>query len=158
MNTGNRITNLAEQGMKAGGNGAGFEFRHSRVGPSIGLQKIGCSIYVVPPGKRAFPYHAHAVIEEMFIILEGSGTLRHDDREHVIKAGDVIAAPCGEAHQIINTSDEDLRYLAVSSNESTDVVRYPDSGKVLAYSAAFEEPLRHITRLDDATDYYDGEK
>ena len=152
------ITNLGEPVTQAGGNGKRFVFRHRRLGPSIGLSRLGCSVYVVPPGKRAFPYHAHAAIEEMFIILEGSGTLRHDGQEHAIRAGDVIAAPLGEAHQIVNTSQADLRYLAISSDEATDVVVYPDSGKLLAYAEAHPGTLRHVSRLADATDYYDGEK
>ena len=151
------ITNHTEPLTHSGGNNAAFEFRYRRLGTAIGLQKLGCSVYVVPPGKRAFPYHAHSLIEEMFVILEGSGMLRHEGREYPLRAGDVIAAPLGQAHQIVNKSDRDLRYLAISSNESADVVVYPDSNKVLAYSEAFGEKLWHMTRRTDATDYFDGE-
>ncbi len=158
MKDNNLITNLSEPLTDAGGNGRKFEFRRRRLGESIGLQKLGCSVYVVPPGKCAFPYHAHSLTEEMVIVLEGSGTLRHDGREYPIEAGDVISAPVGEAHQIVNISGEDLRYLCISTAETVDVVTYPDSGKVGAYSEAYGETLWHMTRLGDATDYYDGEE
>ncbi len=151
------ITNLAEPLTQSGGNGTAFEFTYRRLGAAIGLERLGCSVYVVPPGKRAFPYHAHSLIEEMFVVLEGSGTLRHEGQEYPLRAGDVIAAPLGRAHQIVNTSDQDLRYLAVSSNVSADVVVYPDSNKVLAYSEAYDEKLWHMTRRTDAIDYFDGE-
>ena len=157
MTATNPITNLTDPLTQSGGNGAAFEFRYRRMGAAIGLQKLGCSVYVVPPGKRAFPYHAHSLIEEMFVVLEGAGTLRHEGQEYPLRAGDVIAAPLGQAHQIVNTSDQDLRYLAVSSNVPADVVVYPDSDKVLAYSEAYGEKLWHITRRADATDYFDGE-
>lgn len=151
------LVNLADPAPKTGGNGGKFEFRQSRIGPLIGLQKLGCSQYVVPPGKIAFPYHAHSLIEEMCVILEGSGTLRQEGQEHPIRAGDVIASPVGKAHQILNTSNSDLRYLVISNNEPVDVVLYPDSDKIGAISTAFGKTLWHFTRRDAATEYYDGE-
>lgn len=141
----------------AGGNGKKFGFKCRHLTPMLGLNKLALTMYVVEPGKRAFPYHAHSVIEELFIITEGSGTLRHEDEEFPIKAGDVISAPLGEAHQIHNTGDTDLHYLAISSKESTDVVVYPDSEKVLAYSNVFPDGIRHITKKGDARDYFEGE-
>ena len=42
---------------------------------SIGAQKLGCQLHVVPAGKKAFPRHAHHVNEEMFFVLSGEGTL-----------------------------------------------------------------------------------
>lgn len=151
------IVNIETTALKPGGNAGSFAYQSARLGPGLGLRKLGASLYVVPPGKRAFPFHAHSEIEEVFFILEGSGTLRHDDEEFPIKAGDMVAAPTGSAHQIINTSENDLRYLAFSTNDSTDVVLYPDSGKVLAYAPNLGEGLVHITGLDSAMDYYDGE-
>ena len=157
MSAAKPIMNLAEALTKSGGNGGKFEFKQCRIGPSIGLQKLGCSLYVVPPGKTAFPYHAHSLMEEMCIILEGSGTLRQDGQEHPIRAGDVIASSVGKAHQIINTSGNELRYVVISNNELVDVVLYPDSDKVGAISGAFGKTLWHFTRRSAATEYYDGE-
>ncbi len=108
--------------------------------------------------KRAFPYHAHSLMEEMYIVLDGSGTLRQDGQEYPIRPGDVIASPIGKAHQIVNTSENDLRYLVISNNDPVDVVLYPDSGKIGAISKAFGKTLWHLTRQSAATDYYDGEE
>lgn len=152
------IVNLDDVSLKPGGNGGKFVHQSSRLGPQVGLKKLGCGLFVVPPGKRAFPYHAHSLIEEMFLVLEGSGTLRHDGQEFPIRAGDVISSSLGKAHQIVNTSTADLRYLAISANEGADVVLYPDSNKVQAVSGAFGKPLWHVTQLSDATDYYAGEE
>lgn len=151
------LMNLSEASLKPGGNGGKFEYLQFRVGRALGLTKLGCALFIVPPGKRAFPYHAHSLMEEMCLILEGSGTLRHDGREYPIKEGDVIADLVGKAHQIINTSEGDLKYLVISNNEIADVVMYPDSGKVAAVSSAFGKTLWHFTRLSSAIDYYDGE-
>lgn len=152
------VVNVAEVLTAPKGNGDQFQFKHCRIGPRIGMSKLGCSLYVVPPGKKAFPYHAHSVMEEMCVVLEGSGTLRQDGKEYPIRAGDVIASPVGQAHQIINTSTQDLKYLAISNNEQVEVVSYPDSGKIGATSGAFGKTLWHLTRADSAVDYYDGEQ
>ncbi|HEX2012188.1 MAG TPA: cupin domain-containing protein, partial [Roseateles sp.] len=39
-------------------------------------RKLGCGVDTVPPGKQSCPYHFHHTQEEMFIVLEGAGTLR----------------------------------------------------------------------------------
>ena len=65
----------------------------------------------------------------MFLVLEGEGTLRHDGEEFPIRAGDVISSVLGAAHQIVNTSEADIKYLAISANADADVVLYPDSDK-----------------------------
>jgi uncharacterized cupin superfamily protein len=36
---------------------------------------------VVPPGRRAWPYHYHLENEEAIYVLEGLGTLRIDEEE-----------------------------------------------------------------------------
>jgi uncharacterized cupin superfamily protein len=79
-----------------------FAAKLGQFGPLIGMKQLGCRLVVVPPGKKAWPYHAHHVNEEMFFILAGSGTLRLGGEEHPVKAGDVIACPAGgpeTAHQ-----------------------------------------------------------
>jgi len=116
--------------------GETFEARNGGIAKLIGGKQLGYSLVVVPPGKRAFPYHCHHVNEEMFLILEGRGVVRIGGEEHPIRKGDVIATPAGgreTAHQIINTSDEELRYLCVSTMSSTEVLEYPDSQKVGVY-------------------------
>ena len=97
----------------------------------LGLTGLGCSLIIVPPGKRAWPFHRHHVGHELFFILEGSGEVRLDDRTLPVRAGDLIANPAGaEAHQIANTGARELRYLAISDVCTVDIIEYPNSGKV----------------------------
>ena len=97
----------------------------------LGLSGLGCTLTVVPPGKRAYPFHRHHVFSELFYILAGSGEVRLDDRTLPVRAGDLIASPAGaEAHQIINTGQDELRYLAISDMDQVDVIDYPDSKKM----------------------------
>ncbi len=124
-------------------------------------QKLGASIDIVPAGKRSCPYHFHYVEEEMFIVLEGEGTLRVAGEMVPIRAGDTIFIPPGPEypHQILNTSNQPLKYLSLSINADTEICEYPDSGKVGAFATA-EGPLlarRRLHRPKDALDYWDGE-
>lgn len=126
---------------------------------------LGFNVTVVPPGKKAFPYHAHRANEEMFFVLEGEGSVRIDGTTHRIRAGDFVSLPPGRAsaHQIVNDSRAPLRYLAVSTMITPEVVEYPDSGKLAVSAgtpgsrATTPETIRHIARVKDAVDYLEGE-
>ena len=52
-----------------------FVAKLGRIGAMIGASKLGCQLHVVPPGKKAYPRHAHHVNEEMFFVLSGEGSL-----------------------------------------------------------------------------------
>ena len=158
------ILNLSELEFRDVGNGQRFQARMGAISPRIGALKLGYNLTVVPPGKRAFPAHEHRTNEEMFFVLEGSGEVRIGGETFPIRAGDVIACPpSGGAHQIINTSDTELRYLAVSTKVYPEVVEYPDSGKfgVLAElppgSDGKPRTFRFVGRAEQNVDYYDGE-
>lgn len=143
--------------LNAFGKGEKFSARTARIGELLGMQKGGCSLVELEPGKCAWPYHLHFAQEELFIILEGEGTLRYDDERYPVRAGDVIFTPPGQgtAHQIVNTSGARLRYLALSSASDTEVCYYPDSGKYGAYSR--KPRFAFIAKEGTGTDYWDGE-
>lgn len=143
-----------------------FDAKMGLIGPRIGAQKLGYNITAVPAGKSAFPAHNHHANEEMFFVLQGSGELRVGDDTHPIRVGDVIACPAGgkeTAHRIINTGTEELRYLAVSTKLSPELVAYPDSGKfgVLADlpAGADGKPRRFmfVGRESESLNYWEGE-
>ena len=156
------ITHLADVALETRGNGQSFVAQVAALGPLIGAEKLGCSLVVVPPGKKAWPYHLQYANEEMFVILAGSGTLRYDGETFAVKAGDVIASPVGKPHQILNTSDAELRYLAISTMIEPDIAEYPDSAKRLMIAGSppgrRPYPLYVIVPNDATTDYYDGEE
>jgi uncharacterized cupin superfamily protein len=126
------------------------------VGMMLGSQKLGYNVTVVPAGKRAFPLHNHHVNEEMFFVLEGSGEVRIGAETFPVKYGDFICCPPGGkelAHQIVNTSDAELRYLAVSTKQSPEIAEYPDSGKF----GVLEGNFRFLGKEGESLGYYDGE-
>jgi uncharacterized cupin superfamily protein len=124
-------------------------------------RKMGCSYDEVPPGKRSCPYHFHYAQEEMFIVLEGEGTLRVAGENVLIHAGDVIRIPPGPEypHHIFNSSDRVLKYLSLSTREFPEICEYPDSNKYMAYTPT-QGPLLEggrMHRVKDDLDYWDGE-
>jgi uncharacterized cupin superfamily protein len=118
-------------------------------------KKLGCGFDVVPPGKQTCPYHLHHAQEEMFVIIEGTGTLRVAGERIPISAGDVITIPPGHEypHHIINTSDKPLKYLSISTMEEPEICEYPDSKKISAYAPHVGIRGRKETSLE----YWDGE-
>ena len=142
-----------------------FDARMGEIAPRIGARLLGYNLTAVPPGKRAFPLHNHHANEEMFFVLEGTGELRMGAGTWPVRAGDVIACPPGGpevAHQLVNTGDTELRYLAVSTRLSPEICQYPDSGKFAASAyGADGRPgqwtFRHVGRPDEARDYWEGE-
>lgn len=132
----------------------------ARLGTNTAAQKLGASVDVVAPGKRSCPYHFHYAQEEMFVIIEGQGTLRVAGEMLPIKTGDVIFIPPGPEypHQIINSSEAPLKYLSISTRETPELCEYPDSGKYQAIvtingAHAFET----VQRAENGLDYWDGE-
>jgi len=156
------VVNVNDVPLMERGNGKLFAVKWGRVGPALGLNALGCAVHMVPPGKKAFPFHRHHVMDELFYILSGEGQYRWGDETLLVKTGDLVAAPAGsKAHQIINTGNADLRYLGISSAAAAEVVDYPDSGKVGVMAGVKSGDFRSATysgmgRMTKA-DYYDGE-
>jgi uncharacterized cupin superfamily protein len=118
-------------------------------------KKLGCAYDVLAPGKQVCPYHLHHAQEEMFVVIEGQGTLRVADERIPIRTGDVIFIPPGPEypHHIVNTSDKPLKYLSISTRETPELCEYPDSKKLSAFAG--KANLRG--RAESNVDYWDGE-
>jgi uncharacterized cupin superfamily protein len=138
----------------------GFHARRARLGYQLGTERLGASLWELPPGQRAYPYHFHLTEEELLVVLAGRPSLRDPSGWRELEEGEVVSFPRGEAgaHQLANRTDETVRFLALSTNGDPDVVLYPDSGKLCA---AERNPdgsgLKEFFRLADAVDYWDGE-
>ncbi|HEU5180381.1 MAG TPA: cupin domain-containing protein [Candidatus Polarisedimenticolia bacterium] len=108
----------------------------------------GLRLYRLAPGKQATRLHRHLLQEEMFLILKGSGTLRHGDREVPVRQGDFILYPAGDPtpHTFTNPGTEPLEYLATGNRVSYEVCEYPEDGTV------FVEAIGKSFRSKDAVD------
>ncbi|WP_413559213.1 cupin domain-containing protein [Bdellovibrio sp. HCB209] len=127
-----QVVNIDEVDAVESSHGNKFANKRKRLGALSGSQEIGCSWYEVPPGKQAFPHHAHYGNEESFFIISGSGQCRIGNETVAVRAGDFVSFPRGEdySHSLFNNGFEPLVYLGVSTANQTDIMVYPDSKKI----------------------------
>ena len=88
-------------------------------------------IMTIPPGGEGYPPHCHAAEEELFVVLEGSGTVTLGDENAEIRRGSVVSRPPGTrvAHSFL-AGDDGLVYLAYGTREPNDVVYYPRTDEI----------------------------
>ena len=156
------VVNIADIALDSRSHGERFAAQTGEIGLALGLDVLGCMLHIVPPGKMAGPYHRHHGCDEMFYIISGEGEYRIGEKRIAVRAGDCLGAPAGgEAHQLINMGTQELRYLGLSNNPTSDLVEYPDSGKISMRVGARGVMYGSATftrrgRLAPA-DYWDGE-
>jgi uncharacterized cupin superfamily protein len=142
--------NLADAPLEPHEAAPGFEYRSTSVREALGGELIGCTLYEVDEGKQLWPYHFHWNNDEWLLVVAGAPTLRTPDGERVLRPGDVVAFPEGEAgaHTLRGPGR-----VAIFSTRNQGAVEYPDSGK-----RGTGPPWdRLYFRRSDAVDYWDGE-
>jgi len=108
----------------------------------------------VPPGKLNFPYHAHSAQWELYVIISGAGSVRHQGGTAEVVAGDAFIFGPNEPHQISNSGIEDLVYYVIADNPIGESAYFPDSGKWKANKLSPER----VDIKGQETDYFDGEE
>jgi uncharacterized cupin superfamily protein len=132
--------------------GDGAPKRQDFVGRKAGSNRIGATVWELEPGATAYKYHFHYGEEEMLIVLEGTPTMRNPEGTRELVAGEVVSFLVGPegAHQLVNDSDSVVRFLALSAGDSTDVVKYPETGETLvSYRRNEADGFKQILK-DDA--------
>lgn len=138
----------------------GFTRHRARVGRQAGTEKVGLSLFELPPGEAAYPYHWHLGEEELIVVLTGTPSLRTPEGWRELEQGEVVSFLVGEegAHQVVNRTAEPVRFLAFS-NQVHDIVAYPDSDKLGVFERRPEGGgLYALFRRGDAVDYLEGEE
>jgi uncharacterized cupin superfamily protein len=131
------------------------------VARKAGAVRGGLNWGYLEPGQWGASPHLHSADEEVFVILEGRGTLElwpspvlaedTEREEHELRAGDVVWRPpsTGIAH-FFRGGDEGMTFLAYGAREPNDVCYYPRSNKI------YWRGVGLITRLE-SLGYDDGE-
>jgi uncharacterized cupin superfamily protein len=164
------VVNIADVALTENLHGERFLARLGRIGAAIGLTGLGCTLHVVLPGKRAyrlasapFPSTPTTSPTSSSSFFRARASTASGPRPLRCGPGDLLGAPAGKrAHQLVNTGTEDLRYLAISSKSTVDVVEYPDSGKFAVAAGVRNGDFRtasfaHIARSGGSLDYWEGE-
>ncbi|MDQ3889997.1 MAG: cupin domain-containing protein [Actinomycetota bacterium] len=121
------------------------------LGRAAGSVATGLKHVAVSPGKLAVPPHCHTAEEEIFVVLDGEGTLLLGEAEASVRRGHVVARPAGTrvAHTL-RAGDDGLTYLAYGTREPNDVAYYPRSQKI------YWRGVGVVARVE-SLDYWDGE-
>ena len=154
------MPNIEEPNLELRDGPPGFRSKRARIGYELGSETVGVSLWELPPGEAAYPYHFHYSDEEVVIVLRGRTTLRAPEGERVIDLGEAVRFELGPdgAHQVHNPTEETVRFLSVSGNGRPDIVVYPDSNKISAAERPPHGPgLRTYFDLDHQVDYWQGE-
>jgi len=155
------VTNLHDPVFDEPREHPGFRCSRARLSRHAGSERLGLSLWEVPAGEAAYPYHHHLVEEELIVVLEGRPSLRTPEGWRELEEGEVVAFPRGEGggHQLVNRTADTVRFLAFSSSGEPDIVIYPDSGKLGAFERLPQGGgLRAMFRMGDTVDYHDGER
>lgn len=133
-----------------------YEYFRRKFIPFGGAKNTLVSIYEIPPGKSAYPYHYHHKNEETFYVLSGEGILRTPDGERRVTAGDLLFFPTGPegAHKLTNPSGtEKLVYIDFDVVHDVDIAVYPDSDKI----GIWGKGINKLYPQSGDVDYYNGE-
>ena len=98
------------------------------LGDLFGLMNFGVNLTRLKPGGSSSIRHAHTKQDEFVYILEGRPTLITDAGRTALKAGMCAGfrAGTGDAHQLVNETDEEVVYLEIGDRTDGDAVTYPD--------------------------------
>jgi len=155
-----RIVNVADVPARRRGTGDGTVASVVRgLGETTGSERIGLSHYVVQPGMLMNPPHVHSAAEEIFVVLEGEGTVMlypsprdgGEAEEFPLHAGCTIARPAGSQRpHAIRAGDRGATLLAFGTSDPNDICYYPRSGKISFRGVGV------IGRIEQV-DYWDAE-
>jgi uncharacterized cupin superfamily protein len=135
----------------------GFRSGRHRLGPELGAEQTGASVYELPPGEALCPYHYEYAEEEWLLVLEGRAAVRTPEGTEELGPFEMAFFPTGPAgaHQIRNDGDAPVRVLMWSPIILPAATAYPDSGKVAVWTGDRAEDL--IVERSSGVDYFHGE-
>jgi uncharacterized cupin superfamily protein len=135
----------------------GFRAGLFRFGPLVGAQKLGASLYELPPGQALCPYHYEYAEEEWLLVVSGRPSVRHPGGVDELRPWDVVCFPTGPdgAHQVRNDGEETAQVLMWSEVVHPAATVYPDSDKIGIWTGNPDDNV--MVRRSSDVPYYDGE-
>ncbi|HVH98274.1 MAG TPA: cupin domain-containing protein, partial [Enhygromyxa sp.] len=99
-----------------------------QLGDLFGLVNFGVNLTRLEPGGMSALRHAHTRQDEFIYVIEGRPTLITDRGETELAPGMCAGfkAGTGDAHHLVNRSDEVVLYLEVGDRTPGDAASYPD--------------------------------
>ncbi len=98
------------------------------LGDLFGLTNFGVNLTTLKPSSVSALRHVHSKQDEFIYIVSGRPTLQTDAGETPLAPGMCAGfkAGNGDAHRLVNTTDEEVVYLEIGDRTPGDEVSYPD--------------------------------
>jgi uncharacterized cupin superfamily protein len=109
---------------------AGFRHVATTVGPRLGAERIGASVYQAEADVPIWPYHYHHGIEEWLYVIAGAPVLRDPAGERILTPGDLVCFPSGHLGAHTLKGPGRLVIFAAGHDVEPYMSVYPDSDKV----------------------------
>ena len=123
------------------------------LGDFFGLKNFGVNLTRLAPGGETALMHAHSMQDELVYVLQGHPTLVTESCEIRLEPGMCAGFPAqGEAHHVVNRTDEDLAILEIGDRSKGDQARYPRDD----LQAVMDESGRWKFLRKDGTPYQDS--
>jgi uncharacterized cupin superfamily protein len=134
------------------------------IGVAIGSRTTGMRHATIAPGRLNAPPHTHNAEEEMFVVLDGDGTLLLYDLdgavtdEIAVRAGHVVARPAatGVAHTF-RGGEAGMTVLSYGQRKGEDVAWYPRSSKLAFRGFGGGGVIGGIVVKVERAGFWDGE-
>lgn len=85
----------------------------------IGLSGAEISVNFLPAGAAVPFVHTHKQNEEIYVILEGKGTMTIDDEKVDLAAGDFLRISPAGKRQLAASADSHIKYLCIQVKENS---------------------------------------
>ena len=106
---------------------------HSLLSPILGSGRANIRVYVIARGKTSTRYHSHTAKEELYLVLNGTGTARIAGHAVPLREGDLISKPTGPdlPTQLLANRGDELKVLDIevwpdAEKNSKDLMSFPD--------------------------------
>jgi uncharacterized cupin superfamily protein len=132
------------------------------LGAAAGAEHSGLHLVELPEGRRGAPPHCHSAEEEVFVVLEGHGTLElfpspvpahfgAEHETHELRAGHVVARPAAtRISHMFRGGPGGMTMLVYGTKDPSDLTYYPRSNKIAFRGLGLIGRIEHL-------DYDDGE-
>ena len=116
------------------------------LGDAFGLQNFGVNLTDLSPRSISALLHEHSKQDEFIYILEGHPTLVTSEGTQVLSPHMCMGfrAANGVAHQLINETDQMVRYLEIGDRTAGDSGSYPNDDLI----AVLESGIWRFTHKD----------
>jgi uncharacterized cupin superfamily protein len=99
-----------------------------QLGEVFRLSNFGVNLTHLAPGASSALRHAHTRQDEFVYVLQGTPTLYNNDGKTQLAPGMCAGfkANTGDAHRLLNETQEEVVYIEVGDRTAGDEARYPD--------------------------------